>query len=136
MPVESILKRLLDEAGGQRQVIIQEAQKEAEGIIREAQIQAGILYNNILASAQADYDSQRQRFIVKARLDAKRNLLETKQELIEEVLKRLRLDLKNDTFKKQQVSFDRVKEVPGELDFYLNRLRQDYEMQVARILFA
>ncbi len=135
MSFDSILKHILDEAGSKRQEILRQAHLEAEILIQEARAQADTLYQDIIGQAKKDCQKNKERLLVEARLEAKKNLLLVKQGLIAEVFTRLRMGLKSDRFKKEQVSQDKVKEVPEDLDFYLAKLRQDYETEIAGILF-
>jgi len=135
MSFDSILKHILDEAGSKRQEILRQAHLEAEALIQEAKAQADAVYRDIIVRAQKDCQKNKERLLVNARLEAKKSLLLVKQELIAEVFTRLRMALKSDRFKKEQVSQDKVKEVPEDLDFYLAKLRQDYETEIAEVLF-
>jgi vacuolar-type H+-ATPase subunit E/Vma4 len=135
MSLELILKRILDEAENKKENIIREAEIEAERIKQEAMQQADALYQNILAAAKADCDKEKQRLIVGSRLEARKKILETKQELIASVFEKLKSTLRLEKFKKEQVLADGAREVPGQAGFYLNKIRQDYEAEVAEILF-
>jgi vacuolar-type H+-ATPase subunit E/Vma4 len=135
MSLESILSHILNQAYAQKELITQEAKKEAERITQDAQREAVALYQNIINKASSDYGIQKQRLIVGARLEYKKGLLETKQVLIDSVFEKLKSTFKGDKFKKQQVYADRVKEVPEDVDFFLSKFRQDYESQIADMLF-
>lgn len=135
MSLESILNHILAEANTQRDKIIQEAKFAADKIIQEAKQEAEALYQEELNKEKTLSLAQRQRLVVNARLEEKKKLLEAKQELIDNAFEKLKLTLKSDRFKKQQVSADRIKEVPEDIDFYLKQLRQDYETEIAGILF-
>ena len=135
MSLESILERILAEAVAQQEKIIQEALTQAEKVMQEARQSADILYQDILQKAKADSLSQKQMRIVNARLGHKRNILEAKQELIESVFKKTKSTLKDAAVKKQLVFADKVSEAAADIDFYLSTLRQDYESEIARILF-
>lgn len=135
MSLESILGHILGEADTQEDKIMQEARRQRDTIIREAKIEAEKLYQEVLNKEKSLYETQRQRLIVNARLEQKKNLLRAKQELIDSVFKKLKSSLASNKFKKQQVFTDKVKEVPEDIDFYLEKIRQDYEGEVASILF-
>jgi len=135
MSLDSILKHILDEAGSKRQEILRQAHLEAEALIQESRAQADAVYQDIIGRAEKDCRKNKERLLVEARLEAKKGLLLVKQELIAEVFARLKSGLKSDKLKKEQVSQDKVKEVPEDLDFYLAKLRQDYETEIAGILF-
>ena len=135
MSLESILEHILQQANTEKNSIIQEARLDAERITSAAQQEADILFREIIAREKAAYENQRQWLIVNARLEQKKNLLSTKQGWVDSVFKKLKPTLKGDQLKKQQVSPDKVKEVPEDIDFYLSKLRQDYETEIARIIF-
>lgn len=135
MSLESILSHISDEASAQKEKIIQEAQKKAQAIIQEAQKEADILYQEILDKEKALYERQKHKLIVQARLRVKNNLLSAKQELIDGVFEKLKPHLKKEQLKRQLVFSDKVKEIAEDIDFYLNKLRLQYETEIAKILF-
>lgn len=136
MSLESILNRILNDANAQREKIIQEALQEANRIIQEAKLEAEGLYNTGIQKEKALYESQKQRLIVNARLEYKKNLLKAKQELIDAVFEKLKPNLRKDKFKKQRIFQDKVQEVPEDINFYLDKVRLDYETDISRILFS
>lgn len=136
MSLESILKHISDEAEAEEKKIVQEAKAKAEETIRLAEQQAEVIYQGISSQARVDYESQKQRQIVHARLEKKKKLLEAKQELMNSVFKKIKSELETGNLKKQQVFPNEVKEAPEDIDFYLNRFRQDYEAKIAEILFS
>ncbi len=136
MSLESILANINKNADIETGKIIQEAKNEADKIIQQAKAEADIVYRNILAIAKADYERNRQQLIVNAHIQRRKILLQTKQELIDIVFKKLKSVIKSDRIKKQQVYIDGVKEVPENMDFYIANLRRDNEAEIARILFV
>lgn len=135
MSLESILNHILGEAEVQKDKIIQEARQEADKIINQAKKEAEGLYNEILAKEKALAEHEKQAQIVHARLEAKKNLLRAKQDLIDTIFIKLKEDLKKEKLKKQQISHDKTHEVMEDIDFYLNRVRLDYETEIAKVLF-
>lgn len=135
MSVESILSHILNKANAQKEKIVQEAKIGAEAILREAKKEAGKIYQEILDREKAVYESQRHKLIVNARLESKKNLLKAKQELIDSVFKELKSELGKIKLKKQQVTQDKVQEVAEDIDFYLSKIRPDYEGEIAKVLF-
>jgi vacuolar-type H+-ATPase subunit E/Vma4 len=135
MSLESIINHILGEASSQTEKIIQEAKQQREKIIQEAKLEAEKLHREILNKEKNLSEAERQKMVVNARLEQKKNLLKAKQELIDSVFQRLKPELKSDKFKKQQVLIDKVKEVPEDIDFYLAKVRQDYETEIAKVLF-
>jgi len=135
MSLESIINHILEEAGTKKQEIIQQAQKEAERIIQETRLAADNLYQDIIAKAKADAKGEKHQLLVQARLEQKKNLLKTKQELIDSLFRELKSTLREGKIKKQQVYGDKIKEVAEDIDFYLEKIRHDYESQIAGVLF-
>lgn len=135
MSLESILKRIINEANTQKELIIQDARNQAAVIIQEARKEAEKNYQVALDKQRAIYARQKKRLVVNARLDYKKELLLAKQELMEGVFKKLKSTLKTEKIKKQQISQDKIEEVSEDMDFYLNQLRQKYETEIARMLF-
>jgi len=135
MSLESILEHILNESDIERERIIKEAQLEADKILRQAELEAGVFYKEIFEKEKALYEAQKQKLIVNARLEQKKSLLAAKQELIDAVFKKLKIALKEEKFKKQQILADKVKEIPEDIEFFLANLRRDHETEVARILF-
>ena len=136
MSLESIINHILEEAGTKKQEIIQQAQKEAARIIQEARVEADNLYREIIAKAKVDAERQKHQLLVQGRLEQKKNLLKTKQELIDSLFQELKSTLREGKIKKQQVFQDKIKEVAEDIDFYLEKIRHDYESEIAGILFG
>ncbi len=136
MSLQSILEHILGDAHSGAEKIIREVETEAAGIIQAAKKEADKLYREILERERAAYERHKQQLIVNARLEAKKSLLQTKQELIDSAFQRLKSGLKGDRFKKQEVSFDKIKEVGEDIGFHLDNFRHDYEIEIAEILFA
>lgn len=135
MSLESILEHIFNESNLEREKITKAAKLEAEKIIQEGRREAGVLYKDIFEKEKTIYENQKQRLLVNARLEHKKNTLLVKQELIGAAFKKLKASLKAEKFKKEQVLTDKIKEMPEDLDFYLDRFRQDHEIEIARILF-
>lgn len=135
MSLESILEHILNESKIQREKILEDARLEAGKVILQARQEAEALYKDIFEKEKAGYERHRHRLLVNARLEHKKGLLLAKQELIDAVFKKLKSTLRQESFKKEQVLADKVKEVPEDIDFYLSRFRHDHEAEVAKILF-
>lgn len=135
MSLEAILEHIVDEADAQRQKIIQDAKKQAEAIIQDAKKQAEALYKEIMDKEKLRYEKDSQRLIVNARIESKKNLLRTKQELLDIVFEKIKHDIKKSDLKKQKIMHDKIQEVSEDVDFYMKNLRADYEGETARILF-
>lgn len=135
MSLEAIIQHILIEADKEKQKIMQQAMLQAQEIIRQAREEADDLYRGIINTQAGFEEKQKQKLIVNARLEAKKNLLIAKQELINAVFDRLKSGLNKTQLKKQQISQDKTQEAYEGIDFYLNKMRQDYEIKIAEILF-
>ncbi len=135
MSFESILSQIVNEANAERKKIINQANQQKEEIIRQAKQGAENLYQEISDKEKRVFEAERQKIIVNARLEGKKQLLSAKQGLIDEVFERLKSEIKKDSFKKKQISQDGIKEVPEDIDFYLKKIRPEYETEIAEILF-
>ena len=135
MSLESILDRILSEAQLKADDIIHKAGQETEGIIQKAKLEAGDIYREGIDREKSIFEKRKQKIIVQARLEGKKKILTAKQELIDEVFGGLELSLGKNKLKKQQVTYNETHEVAEDMDFYLGRIRSDYEADIARILF-
>lgn len=136
MSLESIVEHIVNEACAQAERIVQQAQKEAREIIHQAQGEADSVFQEIIAQKKVIYEKQKQASVVNARLEKKKNLLQSQQESINLAFAKVKTGLEKDKFKKQIILEDRIKEVPEDVDFYLKKIRQDSESEIAKILFA
>ncbi len=136
MSLESIINHILEEASAKEQEIIQQAKKEAGRMIQEARLEADNLYQGIIIKAKADAERQKHQLLVQARLEQKKKLLRTKQESIDSLFQELKSTLGEGKIKKQEVYGDKIKEVAEDIDFYLEKIRHDYESEIAGILFG
>jgi len=136
MSLESILDHIIEQADAQKDKIIQEAKQQADIIMLSAQQEAEKLYREIINKEKSLYEAGKQKLIVNARLESRKKVLAMKQALISEAFKELKSEIKKDRFKKQQVLPDKVKDVPEDIDFYLQKIRRDNETEIAKILFV
>ncbi|MDD5618013.1 MAG: V-type ATP synthase subunit E family protein [Candidatus Omnitrophica bacterium] len=135
MSLESILNRITKENDVKVEGVVKEASQQAQEIIREAEKQAQALYKDGIAREKSLCEFDKQRLIANAQLESRKKILQAKQELIGEVIAQLKPLIKKEKFRKKQIHFDTVKETAEDIDFYLNKLRQDYEAEIAKILF-
>lgn len=135
MSFESILSQIINEANAERKKIINQANQQKEEILRQAKQDAENLYQGILEKEKSVFEAEKQKIIVNARLEGKKQLLAAKQGLIDQVFERLKSEFKKDSFKKKQIFQDNTKEVPEDIDFYLKKIRPEYETAISEILF-
>ena len=136
MSLESILNNIINEANSQKEKIIQGARQQVDGIIQVANQEAKKLYQEIIDKEKMLSLAEKQKLIVNGRLESKKKSLSVKQELIKAVFEKLRAEIKKDRLKKKQVLQDKTLDVPEDIDFYLNKIRLDYESEIAKMLFS
>ena len=136
MAIDSILEHILNEGARQREAILRDAAAQA-GLIDSAGKQtAEETYLKILNEETERIALDRQRRLTAVRLEIRNDILRTKQEIIDRLFAEWKTTLRKGTFKKQQVSFTRVKSVTENADFFLTDLRRDFETEIASILFS
>lgn len=137
MSLESIIEHILDKANAEREKIIQQANDERNVILRQAKEEAETLYQTNFKKERALYEKEKERIVVNARLESKKDLLKAKQELIDSIFEKLKTDIEGSALlKKQRITRDKVQEVKAEAGFYIDKFRFDYESEVAKILFG
>lgn len=136
MSLESIISHIVDKTNKEIDEIIQKAKEEKEDIIRQAKEEAKKLYEAKMAEETRFCENLKEKIIVNARLEAKKELLNTKQKLIEEVLEKYKPHINKSALKKTLVKREGVEEVSEKADFYLDKIRLGYETEIAKILFT
>ena len=136
MSIESILQRIANNADNESQQIIRQARQEAEVIIQQAQKEADQTYEVLFTKERFLYAAQKQRAMVNARLEHKKDSLAAKQRLINVVLEKVKQRLGKGRLKKEQITQDKSHEASENIDFFLEQLRREYETEIAKILFA
>lgn len=136
MSLESILNNIINEADSRKEKILREAGQQANLIIQTAKQEAQTLYQGLIDREKNLSLAGKQKLIVNARLESKKKLLSVKQELIKAVFEKLRAKIKKDRLKKKQVLPDKIQDVAEDVDFYLNKIRFEYESEIAKILFS
>lgn len=135
MSLNSILSHIVGEANKNKEGIIQEARQQADTLIQETRQQARKLYEEIIDTENAFLQKEKQKLIVNSNLESKKKLLRAKRDMIDAVFEKLKSTLEKIKLKKVQVYRDKIEEVGEDIDFYLNKIRLDYETEVAKILF-
>lgn len=136
MSLESILNNIINEADSRKEKILQEAAQQAGLIIQAAEQRAQGLYQGLIDKEKNLSLAGKQKLIVNARLESKKRMLFVKQELIKAVFEKFRAKIKKDRLKKKQVLPDKIQDVAEDIDFYLNKIRLEYESEIAKILFS
>ncbi len=84
---DRIVRRILDDAGAKAETIKTEAAEKAEAVQAEASQKAARRQEHILKQAQKEAEEQKRRIIGVAQLEARKELLTAKQELISEAFR-------------------------------------------------
>lgn len=84
MAFEDILKKIREDGRKEVERIKKEAEGEAEKIIKETGREVGSVKEKILHDAQASLREEKKRILTMANLEARKKVLEKKQDLIEE----------------------------------------------------
>ncbi len=136
MALESIIEQILAKAEKEKAGIIQKAEEEKSRILKEAREEAGMLYEAKIKEEKLALESQKQKVLVNMRLEAKKDLLNTKQEMIEKIFDIIKPHISEKILKKEMIKKDGVEETTEKSDFYMAKIRFDYETDVAKILFG
>jgi vacuolar-type H+-ATPase subunit E/Vma4 len=135
MSLESILEHIYAEGQAEKEKIIQASKKEAEDLIYKARLEAERLNREIVKREKAVAEKQKQGLIVNARLKTKNALLSCKQGMIDIVFEKAEEQIGRNKFKKLLVTHEKISEVSEDTTYYLDKIRHDYETEIARILF-
>lgn len=136
MSLESIIKHIEAEALAKRDAVIAGARAERDRILKEARLEADRIHAEMVAKEKALLDEEKRRVLVKARLDARRIILASKQAAISSCFEKAKALVPEEAFKKTRVLLDRSEEVRAGADFYIERIKQDLTPSVAEILFG
>jgi V/A-type H+-transporting ATPase subunit E len=133
MGADKITSKILEDANKTANEIKSEAQKEAESILQKAKEEAELRKQNILKKGEKDAEMIYNRIIAEARLNAKKKMLEERENLIKMAIEKLEEDLvklpKKEEYKDMllKLIIEGVFSVGGgELILHLNK--NDYEL--------
>jgi vacuolar-type H+-ATPase subunit E/Vma4 len=135
MSLESILEHISSDAKSQKEHMIQSAKDEAVHILERARADAQKAYEEIMSRQRSLAESQKQKLIVTARLQAKKDLLGVKQEFIGVAFEKLKSQVVKEQVQKISVFLDREVDAPEDAEFYITKIRSEHESEIARILF-
>lgn len=135
MALESILDHILAQARAEKEKIIAQAKQDYQTMLAQAQEEAENLYQQSLNQEKTRLESERNKMLVRARLEGRKGILQVKQEAIDSCFDKVKTHIATGKLKKQQIFQDRIHESAEDIDFYLNRIRSNYESAVAQILF-
>jgi len=135
MALESILNHIAGNANSEAENIVKKARQEAEILISEAREKAEIRVVEFVRGRTEEYEKLKQKMIVNARLEARKDILQAKQDLISRVFEQLKPLLENLKLTQNRITFDTVQPVPAPSVLYEHNLRADFEQEIADILF-
>ncbi len=136
MSLEKIIASIIAEAEREGDTLIRDATARADALIQDAHQEAGRLYGLLCRQEKQRLDRERQTVLVKARLDARKQVLRAKQELISELFDALKPQLALHKPKKKEIFPDRELEAAADMQVYVATVRADLESQVAERLFG
>lgn len=136
MAIESIVDHIIKEAGLQRERILAEAAEKKAVLSGEAEEEAQKLFREEVSRAERAAAAEKNRILINSRLEAKKRLLEEKRRLLSSVFAEINPVLAEKGLMKEQVLHEGTRNVPEESGFYLEKLRQDFESDIAEVLFS
>jgi len=136
MSLDSIIEHILNQARLEAKSLIAEARKVADKDIQEARREAEALYQALLEKEKSLLEANKQKLIVNARLESKKNILLAKQKLIDNAFGQIKVELAKVRPSKQKISREKIEEVSEDLDFYLKQFRPEHEHRIAQVLFT
>lgn len=135
MPLDSILEHIINNADNEAGKIIEQARLSKGNILKEAKEEADKLYNQRLQKEKAAGERTKRGLLVNARLESKKSILAAKQELLSQVFEKLKPTFAGTKLSRELIGRDKTSEVAEDIDFYIDKIKTDYETEVARILF-
>jgi vacuolar-type H+-ATPase subunit E/Vma4 len=135
MALYSILARIQDDTAAQGRAIVQEARQHAEKLVEAGEQEAEKLYRGTMLAAKNLAAQKKQRELVICRLENRKRVLQTKQEILDALFAKAKSRLKKNRIKKQVVASKGHTEESENIDFFLNALRRDIESELAKLLF-
>jgi vacuolar-type H+-ATPase subunit E/Vma4 len=136
MSLEKILEHIIGRANTEAKAILEQAHSAAQELLQRAAREAESVYQELLEQELSFARAEKARAVVRARLDARKRVLEAKHGAIEEAFSRLKDQLDKKALLKEQVTPDKVRELPLDPALYLEDARLAHEAEVARILFG
>ncbi|MCX6554251.1 MAG: V-type ATP synthase subunit E [Candidatus Aminicenantes bacterium] len=136
MALDSILTRIQDETSAQARVIVQEARQQAEKLLATGRREADKLFRVTMLAAQNLAAQKKQRELVICRLENRKRVLQTKQEILDALFAKTKSKLKKSQIRKQVVAAQGHTEESESIDFFINALRRDIETELAKLLFS
>jgi vacuolar-type H+-ATPase subunit E/Vma4 len=136
MALDSILTRIQDDTDAQTRAIVQEARQQSEKLLAAGQQEADKLYRGTLLAVKNLAAQKKQRALVICRLENRKRVLQTKQEIIDALFAKAKSGLKKNQIRKQVVAAQGHTEESESIDFFLNDLRRDIETELVQLLFS
>jgi len=136
MALDSIITHIQAQAAGQAESIMHQARQQESQLLNAGKIAAEKLYRDLLALEKNRQEKQKQRQLVNCRLENRKKILATKEEILDSLFEKVRAQLQQGQIKKQVVSANEQREVPEDIGFYLEKMRRDFETQMAAMLFS
>lgn len=136
MSIASILTRIQAEADSQVKTVLCRAQEQAEELLVSAKREAEQLYIQNVDRENKLLAQENQRLLVGRRLENRKRILGSKQEILDGLFAELQAGLKKKRIQKLVISPQTSATKPETLDFFIANLRRDSESEIAAILFS
>jgi len=136
MALDSIIAHIQAQAASQAESIMQQAREQEAQLLNDGKTAAEKLYHDLLALEKNRRERQKQRQLVNCHLENRKKILQTKEEILDSLFEKVRTHLQKGKIKKQVVSANEQREIPEDIGFYLDKLRRDFETQIAVMLFS
>lgn len=136
MSLETIIEKILSDAGAEAEGIMDDHRAKARAIKEEAEEAAAAHAADILRNAEREGRLEGGRILTRARLDRRIALLEARQSLVTEVMGKAFAGKlpKEGTLKREVVLKDGVREEEFSRDRLMEELRPKLENDIAEIL--
>ena len=135
MALDAILTRIQDETDVQVGAIVQKARLQAEKLVEAGRQEAEKSYRVTILAAKDLAAQKKQRALVICRLENRKRVLQTKQEILDALFAKTKSGLEKNRIKKQVVSAQGNTVESENSDFFLNDLRRDIETELVQLLF-
>lgn len=136
MSLEQILKRIIDDAQAEADRVVRESQEKAAEIKAKAEQEASGLAEALVKEVENHGSLETSRIITQARLEAKIRILSQKKELIQEVLDKAfqKQGLQKQGLKRKIITKEGEIEEPVEEERLREELRSKLENEIVEVL--
>ena len=136
MSLEKIIERIISDAEAEAGRIIASSREKAEGLVREAELEASERSAAFLQEAERDASFRANQIMAQARLEKKIALLRERRDLLEKVLRKSfdQAAPKGIRLRRQVVAREGMKEEDFDRERLLEELRPRFERDIVEAL--